>query len=280
MNLINKKFISNKFYILCEIYSCFIVFNFLDFNNIFYIDIKLHFIKNNINIFFIKNSLLFNLLPLKVFYIIFKSLFFFFSFNFFYLLKVYCDLNLCKNSFIIIFGYLNNKYYNRFLVYYIYFFIKNNIFFYFIMYFKKIFLKVSFLLKFILELNLKKSLNININMNNKNILNLIENLTILELNDLIKSFEEKYNINICLDNPVKNKEMIKKESTCSLYLSSVGVNKISVIKLVREINNLGLKESKDLVDSAPILLKDNIDVIVAEELKVRFEKLGSLVEIK
>ncbi|ASS47022.1 50S ribosomal protein L7/L12 (P1/P2) [Candidatus Nasuia deltocephalinicola] len=118
-------------------------------------------------------------------------------------------------------------------------------------------------------------------MNTSEILNLIENLTLLELNELIKSFEEKYNTNILSSNNlVKNKEIVKEKTSYSLSLLSVGSNKISIIKIIREISNLGLKESKDLVERAPTLIKDNIDLVTANLLKKKFEDAGSIVEIK
>lgn len=110
------------------------------------------------------------------------------------------------------------------------------------------------------------------------ILNLFDNLTLLELNELIKSFEEKYNINSSLTFKNENNEDLKKKY--SLLLSKIGSNKISVIKFIRELNNLGLKESKDLVESAPVLIKNNIDLNIAEDIKKKLEDLGCSVDLK
>lgn len=118
-------------------------------------------------------------------------------------------------------------------------------------------------------------------MNIKDILNLFDNLTLLELNELIKSFEEKYNIGNILDKDLKNNKDNKVvKSSYSVFLNSIGINKISVIKIIRELNNLGLKESKDLVESAPVLIKSNIDLSIAEDIKKKLESAGAVIEIK
>lgn len=109
-------------------------------------------------------------------------------------------------------------------------------------------------------------------------------MTILELNDLIKILEEKYNINSnLLGSSVQSKDNIsdkQEKINYSVFLVDIGINKISVIKLIREITNLGLREAKNLVESFPVLIKENIDLNLAENIKKKLEDVGSKIEIK
>lgn len=111
-----------------------------------------------------------------------------------------------------------------------------------------------------------------------NILNLFDNLTLLELNELIKSFEERYNVSNSLNFKNENNESLNKKY--SLLLNSIGSNKISIIKFIKDLNNLGLKESKDLIESVPVLIKSNLDLSVAEDIKKKLEELGCSVDLK
>jgi large subunit ribosomal protein L7/L12 len=118
----------------------------------------------------------------------------------------------------------------------------------------------------------------------------LDNLTILELADYIKEFEEHYGISAAAAVPLAvpgtaaapgaepRAEEVKTEFT--LVLKSPGDKKINVIKIVREITNLGLKEAKDLVDSAPKPVKEKISKEEAEAIKAKFEEAGAAVEIQ
>ncbi len=117
----------------------------------------------------------------------------------------------------------------------------------------------------------------------------LDNLTILELADYVKEFEERYGISaaavpltvpgaVAAPGAEPKAEEVKTEFT--VVLKSPGDKKINVIKIVREITNLGLKEAKDLVDSAPKPVKEKISKEEAETIKTKFEEAGAAVEIQ
>jgi len=118
----------------------------------------------------------------------------------------------------------------------------------------------------------------------------LDNLTVLELADYIKEFEERYGISAAAAVPVavpgavaaagaeSKPEEVKTEF--AVVLKNAGDKKINVIKIVREITNLGLKEAKDLVDSAPKPVKENISKEEAEAIKAKFEEVGATVELQ
>lgn len=114
----------------------------------------------------------------------------------------------------------------------------------------------------------------------------LSELTILEAAKLVKHLESKWGIkaeNIAAnptssENVEKNKPIEKKEF--DVTLKSIGNKKIQVIKTIREITSLGLKEAKALVDSAPKLIKSNILKNEADEIKEKLEKHGALVDIQ
>ncbi|WP_259286535.1 ribosomal protein bL12 [Candidatus Nasuia deltocephalinicola] len=119
--------------------------------------------------------------------------------------------------------------------------------------------------------------------NIENILNLIENMTLVDLNQLIIFLKKKYNIenfeniNESL-NFSEQKQNEKKEYF--LNLLNFGNNKISIIKTIKDMNNLGLKEAKDLVESCPVLIKKSLDYNHLESYKEKLESLGAKVDIK
>lgn len=118
----------------------------------------------------------------------------------------------------------------------------------------------------------------------------LDSLTILELADYIKEFEERYGISAAAAVPLAvpgavaaagaepRAEEVKTEFT--VVLKNAGDKKINVIKIVREMTNLGLKEAKDLVDSAPKSVKEKISKEEAEAIKAKFEEVGAAVEIQ
>ncbi|WP_259289746.1 ribosomal protein bL12 [Candidatus Nasuia deltocephalinicola] len=119
--------------------------------------------------------------------------------------------------------------------------------------------------------------------NIENILNIIENMTLIDLNQLIVFLKKKYNIENFesidkTSNIIKKKENEKFEYY--LNLLHFGNNKISVIKIIKDTNNLGLKEAKELVESCPVLIKKSFDYDYLESYKNKLEGLGAKVDIK
>ena len=118
----------------------------------------------------------------------------------------------------------------------------------------------------------------------------LDNLTVLELTDYIKEFEERYGVSataaaapMAVPGVVAPQAEAKAEEEKAEYtvvLKSVGEKKINVIKTVREVTSLGLKEAKDLVDSAPKPVKENVPKEEAEEIKKKFEEVGADVELQ
>ena len=118
----------------------------------------------------------------------------------------------------------------------------------------------------------------------------LDNLTVLELADYIKEFEERYGVSAAVAavpmavpggaGTMAEAQAEEEKSEFTVILKSVGDKKINVIKTVREITNLGLKEAKDLVDSAPKPIKENVTKEEAEEIKKKFEEVGASVELQ
>jgi len=116
----------------------------------------------------------------------------------------------------------------------------------------------------------------------------LDNLTVLELADYIKEFETRYGISAAAAVPVAvagavpgaeaQAEEVKTEFT--VLLKSAGDKKINVIKTVREVTSLGLKEAKDLVDTLPKPVKEKISKEEAEAIKAKFEEVGATVELQ
>lgn len=116
----------------------------------------------------------------------------------------------------------------------------------------------------------------------------IQGLTLLEASSLVKMLEEKLGVSAAAaavavaapaaGGPVAAAAEEKTEFT--VVLKAAGANKINVIKVVREITSLGLKEAKDLVDGAPSTVKDGVSKAEAEEMKKRLEEQGASVELK
>lgn len=117
----------------------------------------------------------------------------------------------------------------------------------------------------------------------------LDNLTVLELADYIKEFEDRYGISAAAaampvavpGGPSPAEAPQEEEKTeFAVILKEVGDKKINVIKTVREVTNLGLKEAKDLVDNAPKPIKEGISKEEAEEIKKKFEEVGATVELQ
>ena len=123
--------------------------------------------------------------------------------------------------------------------------------------------------------------------NVETILESIEKLTLLEAAELVKAMEEKFGVSaaapvaVAAAAPAAAAEAAEAPSEVSVILASVPADKkIAVLKVVREITGLGLKEAKDLVDGAPKAVKENIKPEEAKEIKAKLEEAGATVEIK
>lgn len=113
----------------------------------------------------------------------------------------------------------------------------------------------------------------------------IKELTVLELNDLVKACEEEFGVSAAAGVVVAAAgagaaEAEEEKTEFDVELTEVGPNKVKVIKVVREATGLGLKEAKDLVDSAPKVLKEGASKEEAEELKTKLEGEGAKVTLK
>ena len=123
-------------------------------------------------------------------------------------------------------------------------------------------------------------------MSNDEILDAIGNKTVLELADLIESFKTKFNVTaVAVAGPAGGgaggaAAAVEEQTEFTVILKTTGDKKINVIKVVRELTSLGLKEAKDLVDGAPSTIKEGVSKGEAEEMKKRLEDQGATVELK
>ncbi len=111
----------------------------------------------------------------------------------------------------------------------------------------------------------------------------IEEMSVLELNELVKAIEEKFGVSAAAPVAVAGVAAAAEEqgpSEVNVVLKSAGANKLAVIKLVREITGLGLKEAKDLVDNAPKPVKEKIDPEEAKAIADKLTEAGAEVEVK
>jgi large subunit ribosomal protein L7/L12 len=124
------------------------------------------------------------------------------------------------------------------------------------------------------------------------ILDAISNMTVLELSDLVKAVEEKFGVTAAApvavaaapsaggDGAAAAAAGAEEQTEFDAMLTEVGANKILVIKAVRELTGLGLKEAKDLVDAAPKAVKEGVTKEEAEEVKAKLAEAGATVEVK
>ena len=119
-------------------------------------------------------------------------------------------------------------------------------------------------------------------LTNQEILDAVAEKTVLELVELISAFEEKFNVSAAAvaAGPAVAAVAAEEQSEFNVELTSFGANKVAVIKAVREITGLGLKEAKDLVEGAPSNLKEGVSKEEAEELKKKLEETGATVTVK
>ena len=119
-------------------------------------------------------------------------------------------------------------------------------------------------------------------LTNEEILNAVAEKTVLELVELISAFEEKFNVSAAAVAVAAGPAAAaaEEQSEFNDELTSFGANKVAVIKAVREITGLGLKEAKDMVEGAPSVLKEAVSKEEAEELKKKLEETGATITIK
>ena len=119
----------------------------------------------------------------------------------------------------------------------------------------------------------------------EDILEAVSNLTVMELNDLVKAFEEKFGVSaaavaVAGGGAAGGAAAAEEKTEFDVILTAAGDQKVGVIKVVRAITGLGLKEAKDLVDGAPKPVKEGVSQAEADDIKKQLEEAGAKVEIK
>jgi large subunit ribosomal protein L7/L12 len=123
-------------------------------------------------------------------------------------------------------------------------------------------------------------------LSQEDILTAIDGMTVLELSEFIKAFEERYGVSAAAPAAVAvaaapaAAEAVEEQTEFEVVLTEIGPNKIPVIKVVRELTGLGLKEAKDVVDAHPKAVKEGVDKDEAEKIKAALEDQGAKAEIK
>jgi len=116
----------------------------------------------------------------------------------------------------------------------------------------------------------------------------VKEMTVLELNDLVKALEAEFGVRAAAPmmaaapaaGAAAAAAPVEEKTEFDVVLTAIGENKINVIRVVRELTNLGLKESKDLVEAAPKAVKENVSKEEAASVKAKLEAVGATVEIK
>ena len=122
-------------------------------------------------------------------------------------------------------------------------------------------------------------------LSNEEILEAIGKKTVIELADLIEAFKTKFNVSVVAAAPAGAAgagapAAVEEKTEFAVILKEGGAKKIQVIKVVRELTSLGLKEAKDLVDGSPSTVKEGVSKAEAEEMKKKLEEQGAVVELK
>ncbi|MFA7628525.1 MAG: 50S ribosomal protein L7/L12 [Candidatus Dojkabacteria bacterium] len=119
--------------------------------------------------------------------------------------------------------------------------------------------------------------------NGEKVLEIVEKMSVLELADLVKVMEDKFGVSaaapVAMAAAPAVAEEVEEKTSFDIVLKEAGANKIGVIKVVRGLTELGLKEAKDLVDSAPQTIKEGVSKDEAEDIKKQFEEAGATVEL-
>ena len=115
-------------------------------------------------------------------------------------------------------------------------------------------------------------------------LDAISNMSVMDVVELIKAMEEKFGVSaasaVAVAAPAAAAAAVEEKTEFNVVMTSFGENKVSVIKVVRELTSLGLKEAKDLVEAAPSVIKEGISKVDADVMKKKLEEAGAKVEIK
>ncbi len=122
-------------------------------------------------------------------------------------------------------------------------------------------------------------------MDMNQIIEAIKGMSVMELNELVKACEEEFGVSaaaavVAMPGAGGAAAAAEEQSEFNVVLSDVGAEKIKVIKVVRELTGLGLKEAKDLVDNAPGTLKEGVDKAEADAIKAKLEEVGAKVDLK
>ena len=120
-------------------------------------------------------------------------------------------------------------------------------------------------------------------MDKTQIIEAIKEMTVLELNELVKACEEEFGVSAAAGVVVAAAgpaEAVEEKDELDVELTEVGPNKVKVIKVVREVTGLGLKEAKDVVDNAPKVIKEAVSKAEAEEIKGKLGEVGATVTLK
>ena len=117
----------------------------------------------------------------------------------------------------------------------------------------------------------------------EDILEAVGSMTVMDLNDLVKAFEEKFGVSAAAMSsagPAAAAAVVEEQTEFTVMLLAAGDKKVEVIKVVRAVTGLGLKEAKDLVDGAPKTVKEGVSKEEAASIKAKLEAAGATIEIK
>jgi len=122
-------------------------------------------------------------------------------------------------------------------------------------------------------------------VNKEEILNAISAMSVMDVVDLIKMMEDKFGVSAAAAVavaavPAAAAEAAEEKTEFNIHMTKTGENKINVIKAIRTITGLGLKEAKDLVEAAPTVVKEGVNKVQAAEIKKQLEEAGATVEVK
>ncbi|KOA19910.1 50S ribosomal protein L7/L12 [Clostridium homopropionicum DSM 5847] len=121
-------------------------------------------------------------------------------------------------------------------------------------------------------------------MTREEIIQAIKEMSVLELNELVKACEEEFGVSAAAPVAVAGAPAaageVEEKTEFDVVLANAGAQKIKVIKVVRELTGLGLKEAKEIVDGAPKTLKEGVAKEAAEDMKAKLEEVGATIEIK
>ena len=121
-------------------------------------------------------------------------------------------------------------------------------------------------------------------LSTQEIIDAIKELSVMELNDLVKACEDEFGVSAAAGVVVAaaggDAAQAEEKTEFNVELTEIGPNKIKVIKVVREITGLGLKDAKDLVEAAPKVVKEGVDKATAEDMKKKIEEQGAKVTLK